>query len=151
MFERFTDSARRVVVRSQEESRVADDRFIGTEHLLLALTDEDEGVAVRALRSSGISAKDVRRRVGEAVSRRVRSDSGNIPFTIGTKKALEMSLREARALGHDHIDSGHLLLGLLRVDDNGAHILTALGADLDALHAKVVELIDEDARRGNPT
>jgi len=134
MFHRFTDRARRAVHLAQEEARLLRHDYVGTEHLLLGLLYEEEGVAAKALASLGISREQVRVQVEEITGRGQGSRSGPIPFTARAKKALELSLREALALGHHHIGTEHLLLGLLR-DGQGAaaQVLVRLGAD----HARV--------------
>src|SRR5215210_7659636 len=104
MFERFTDRARRVVVLAQEEARMLNHNYIGTEHILLGLIHEGEGVAAKALESLGISLEGVRQ----------QAPSGHIPFTPRAKKVLELSLREALQLGHNYIGTEHILLGLIR-------------------------------------
>src|SRR5215467_10045627 len=103
MFERFTDRARRVVVLAQEEARLLKHNYIGTEHLLLGLMREEEGLAAQTLQALGLSHEVVRQRVSEIVGPGDAAQSGHIPFTPRAKKALELSLREALALGHDYI------------------------------------------------
>ncbi|HEY7920521.1 MAG TPA: Clp protease N-terminal domain-containing protein, partial [Streptosporangiaceae bacterium] len=132
MFEKFTDRARRVVVLAQEEARLLNHDYIGTEHLLLGLIHEGEGVAARALESLGISLEDVRRNVEELVPRGQHELSGHIPFTPRAKKVLELSLRESQQLGHDYIGTEHILLGLIREGEGvAAQVLVNLGADLN--------------------
>ena len=114
MFERFTDRARRVLVLAQEEARLLNHNFIGTEHILLGLIHEGEGVAAKALESLGISLEAVREKVEETIGPAGSSTTGSPPFTPRAKKVLELSLREALALKHRHIEAGHILLGLLR-------------------------------------
>src|ERR1035438_636575 len=114
MFERFTDRARRVVVLAQEEARMLNHNYIGTEHLLLGLIHEGEGVAAKVLESMGISLEAVRQQVEEIVGRGKDAPSGHIPFTPRAKKVLELSLREAQILGHNYIGTEHILLGLIR-------------------------------------
>ena len=114
VFERFTDRARRVVVLAQEEARLLNHNYIGTEHLLLGLIHEGEGVAARSLESLGISLAVVRGRVEDIIGQGVQAPSGHIPFTPRSKKVLELSLREALALGHNYIGTEHILLGLIR-------------------------------------
>ena len=155
MFERFTDRARRVVVLAQEEARELGHSYIGTEHLLLGLIREDGGMAVRALDGLGISRPAVHEQVVKLAGRGGQAATGHIPFTPRAKKALELSLREALQLGHNHIGTEHLLLGLIREGEGvAAQVLTELGADLDRARAKVAELVPagraETMERGGP-
>jgi ATP-dependent Clp protease ATP-binding subunit ClpC len=153
MFERFTDRARRVVVQAQEEGKARDHNYIGSEHLLLALTHESiGGVAAKALESLGIDLDTIRQRVEEVIGRGAQAPSGHIPFTPEAKKALENSLREAVQLGHQYIGTEHLLLGLIRGGDSSVagRVLAELGADLDGAHREVLRLLDEYQRgQGN--
>src|SRR5829696_3245407 len=114
MFERFTDRARRVVVLAQEEARLLDHNYIGTEHILLGLVHEGGGVAAQALTQLGVSLEAVRDQVKEIIGRGAEAPTGHIPFTPRAKKVLELSLREALELGHNYIGTEHILLGLLR-------------------------------------
>src|SRR5947207_9407082 len=114
MFERFTERARRVVVLAQEEARALNHNYIGTEHILLGLVYDGEGVAAEALESLGISLEAVRLQVEEIIGRGASASTGHIPFTPRAKKVLELSLREALQLGHDYIGTEHILLGLIR-------------------------------------
>jgi ATP-dependent Clp protease ATP-binding subunit ClpA len=142
VFERFTDRARRVVVLAQEESRRLNHNFIGTEHILLGLIQEREGVAAQALGALGIRLEAVRARVEEVVGRGESTPSGHIPFTPRAKKVLELSLREALQFGHNYIGTEHLLLGLIREGDGvAATVLVGLGADLESVRQKVVQLL----------
>ncbi len=142
MFEKFTDRARRVVVLAQEEARLLNHDYIGTEHLLLGLIHEGEGVAARALESLGISLEDVRRNVEEMVPRGQHELSGHIPFTPRAKKVLELSLRESQQLGHDYIGTEHILLGLIREGEGvAAQVLVNLGADLNRVRQQVLQLL----------
>ena len=143
MFERFTDRARRVVVLAQEEARTLNHDYIGTEHLLLGLIHEGQGVAAKALESLGISDEAVTQRIDEIVGRGTKpARSGHIPFTARAKKSLELSLREALQLGHNYIGTEHILLGLIREGEGpGAQVLTGLNADLDTVRERVVELV----------
>jgi ATP-dependent Clp protease ATP-binding subunit ClpA len=144
MFERFTDRARRVVVFAQEDARLLDHNYIGTEHILLGLLREPEGIAARALSSLGIQAETVRARVEEVVGRGKKAPTGHIPFTPRAKKVLELSLREALAFGHNYIGTEHILLGLIREGDGvAAKVLVQLGADLDRVRQAVVDLLGE--------
>jgi ATP-dependent Clp protease ATP-binding subunit ClpC len=149
MFERFTERARRVVVLAQDEARELDHNYIGTEHLLLGLLREGEGVAARALDELGISRAAVREQVVKLIGRGGHTPSGHIPFTPRAKKALELSLREALQLNHNHIGTEHLLLGLLREGDGvAAQVLVELGAGLHRVRAKVLELVPAGPAEG---
>jgi ATP-dependent Clp protease ATP-binding subunit ClpA len=142
MFERFTDRARRVVVLAQEEARMLNHAHIGTEHLLLGLVHEGQGVAARALEALGISLEAVRLEVEEVIGRGERPPSGHIPFTPRAKKVLELSLRESNQLGHQYIGTEHILLGLLREGEGvAAQVLVKMGADLNRVRQKVIELL----------
>ena len=142
MFERFTDRARRVVVLAQEESRMLNHDYIGTEHLLLGLIHEGKGVAARALESLGISLFVVRQQVEEIIGRGQQAPPGHIPFTPRAKKVLELSLRESLQLGHDYIGTEHILLGLIREGKGvAAQVLVKLGADLNQVRQQVIELL----------
>nr|BFE80305.1 hypothetical protein GCM10020093_029060 [Planobispora longispora] len=128
MFERFTDRARRVVVLAQEEARRLKHDYIGTEHLLLGLIGEEDGIAARALQSFEISLEDVRRDVEEIIGQGSTTPSDHIPFTPRAKKVLELSLREALHLHHDYIGTEHILLGLVREEEGvAAQVLTRQG------------------------
>ena len=142
MFERFTDRARRVVVLAQEEARMLHHDYIGTEHLLLGLIREGEGVAAKALESLGISLEAVRQHVGEITGQGQQAPSGHIPFTPRAKKVLELSLREALQLGHNYIGTEHILLGLIREDEGvAAQVLVKLGADPSRIRQQVNQLL----------
>ena len=142
MFERFTDRARRVVVLAQEEARMLGHNWVGTEHILLGLIHEGEGVAARALESLGISLDAVRQRVEEIIGQGQDAPSGHIPFTPRTKKVLELSLRESQQLGHNYIGTEHILLGLIREGDGvAAQVLVKLGADLNRVRQQVLQLL----------
>ena len=142
MFERFTDRARRVIVLAQEEARLLNHNYIGTEHILLGLIHEGEGVAAKALESLGISLDAVRQQVEEIIGRGQEAPSGHIPFTPRAKKVLELSLRESLQLGHNYIGTEHLLLGLIREGDGvAAQVLVRLGADLYRVRHQVIQLI----------
>jgi len=143
MFERFTDRARRVVVLAQEEALRLNHNYIGTEHVLLGLLREEEGVAARALVSLGISLDEVRLRVEEIIGRGQDPPSGHVPFTPRSKKVLELSLREALTLGHNYIGTEHILLGLIREGEGvAAQILVQSGAQLSEVRNTVVRLIE---------
>ena len=140
MFERFTDRARRVVVLAQEEARLLNHNYIGTEHILLGLIHEGEGVAAQALESLGISLEAVRSQVEEIIGQGSSSPSGHIPFTPRAKKVLELSLREALQLGHNYIGTEHVLLGLIREGEGvAAQVLVKLGADLSKVRQEVIQ------------
>ncbi|MBK9180277.1 MAG: ATP-dependent Clp protease ATP-binding subunit [Acidimicrobiales bacterium] len=142
MFERFTDRARRVVVLAQEEARLLNHNYIGTEHILLGLIHEGEGVAAKALESLGISLEAVRQQVEEIIGQGGSSPSGHIPFTPRAKKVLELSLREALQLGHNYIGTEHILLGLIREGEGvAAQVLVKLGADLSRVRQQVIQLL----------
>ena len=142
MFERFTDRARRVVVLAQEEARLLNHNYIGTEHILLGLIHEGEGVAAKALESLGISLEAVRSQVEELIGQGGSSPSGHIPFTPRAKKVLELSLREALQLGHNYIGTEHILLGLIREGEGvAAQVLVKLGADLSRVRQQVIQLL----------
>src|SRR6266702_8158178 len=131
MFERFTDRARRVVVLAQEEARMLNHNYIGTEHILLGLIHEGEGVAAKALESLGISLEAVRQQVEEIIGQGQQAPAGHIAFTPRAKKVMELARREASDLGHDYIGTEHLLLGLVREGEGvAAQVLVKLGADL---------------------
>ena len=142
MFERFTDRARRVVVLAQEEARLLNHNYIGTEHILLGLIHEGEGVAAKALESLGISLEAVRAQVEEIIGHGGSAPSGHIPFTPRAKKVLELSLREALQLGHNYIGTEHILLGLIREGEGvAAQVLVKLGADLSRVRQQVIQLL----------
>jgi ClpA/ClpB-like protein len=142
MFERFTDRARRVIVLAQEEARLLDHNYIGTEHILLGLIREREGVAAKALEALGISLEAVRAEVERIIGRGESTPGTQIPFTPRSKKVLELSLREARSLGHDYIGTEHVLLGLIREGEGvAAQVLVKLGADLSRVRQQVVQLL----------
>ncbi|NJC74029.1 NDP-hexose 4-ketoreductase, partial [Planosporangium thailandense] len=149
MFERFTDRARRVVVLAQEEARMLNHNYIGTEHILLGLVHEGEGVqggegvAAQALESLGISLEGVRQQVEEIIGHGgPRTPGGDIPFTPRAKKVLELSLREALQLGHNYIGTEHILLGLIREGEGlAAQVLIRLGADLNMVRHRVIRLL----------
>src|SRR5881275_3171933 len=157
MFERFTDRARRVVVLAQEEARMLNHNYIGTEHILLGLIHEGEGVAAKALESLGISLDAVRQQVEEIIGQGQQAPSGHIPFTPRAKKVLELSLREALQLGHNYIGTEHILLGLIREGEGvAAQVLVKLGADLNRVRQQVIQLLSgyqgkEPASAGGPS
>jgi hypothetical protein len=144
MLERFTDQARRVVVLAEEEARMLDHNWIGTEHLLLGVLREGDGVAARTLESLGISLQLVRQQVEEIIGPVQQVPGEHIPFTPRSKKVLELSLRESLQLGHDRVGTGHLLLGLIREGDGvAAQVLVRLGADLNQVRQQVIELVSD--------
>jgi len=147
MFERFTDRARRVVVLAQEEARVLDHNYIGTEHILLGLIHEGEGVAARALESLGISLEAVRTQVQEMIGPGDEAPTGHIPFTPRAKKVLELSLREALGLGHNYIGTEHILLGLIREGEGvAAKVLIKLGGNLDRVRQQVIQSLADTSQ-----
>lgn len=157
MFERFTDRARRVVVLAQEEARALNHNYIGTEHILLGLIQEGEGVAAKALESMGISLDAVRTEVKDIIGTGGHPPSGYIPFTPRAKKVLELALREALQLGHKYIGTEHILLGLIREGEGvAAQVLVKLGADLSRVRQQVIQLLsgyegnEEEGGGGEP-
>src|SRR5438093_365068 len=149
MFERFTDRARRVVVLAQEEARMLNHNYIGTEHILLGLIHEGEGVAAKALESLGISLEAVRSQVEEIIGQGQAAPTGHIPFTPRAKKVLELSLREALQLGHNYIGTEHILLGLIREGEGvAAQVLQKLGADLNRVRQTVIQLLSGYTGKG---
>jgi ATP-dependent Clp protease ATP-binding subunit ClpC len=142
VFERFTDRARRVVVLAQEEARLLNHNYIGTEHILLGLIHEGEGVAARALEGLGINLESVRSQVVEIIGQGSQAPTGHIPFTPRAKKVLELSLREALQLGHNYIGTEHILLGLIREGEGvAAQVLQKLGAELHKVRQTVIQLL----------
>jgi hypothetical protein len=149
MFERFTERARRVLVLAQEEARFLEHNFIGTEHLLLGLVREADGVAAKALGELGIGLDDVRQRVKETIGPAGSPMTSSPPFTPRAKKVLELSLREALQLQHNYIGTEHILLGLVREGEGvAARVLVSLGADLSRVRQKVVDLLGTDPAAG---
>ncbi|HEY5202135.1 MAG TPA: Clp protease N-terminal domain-containing protein [Acidothermaceae bacterium] len=142
MFERFSARARQVIVQAQEEARLFHHNYIGTEHLLLGMLAEPDGVAHEALTNAGVTLDDLRVRVQAAVGMGKRAPAGHIPFTPSAKKVLELALREALTLHHDYIGTEHLLLGLIREREGlGARLLTESGVDLLSLRMRVLDLV----------
>jgi ATP-dependent Clp protease ATP-binding subunit ClpC len=142
LFERFTDRARRVLVLAQEEARLLNHSFIGTEHILLGLIHEGEGLAAKALEALGISLEAVREKVEETIGPAGTAPTGSPPFTPRAKKVLELSLREALQLGHNYIGTEHMLLGLVREGEGvAAQVLVSLGADLSRVRQQVIQLL----------
>ena len=155
VFERFTDRARRVVVLAQEEARLLDHDYIGTEHILLGLIHEGDGVAAKALEQLGISLEAVRTQVEEMIGHGDSMASDHIPFTPRAKKVLELSLREALELGHNYIGTEHILLGLIREGEGvAAQVLVKLGPDLSVVRQQVIQILSghvREATRGEPS
>jgi ATP-dependent Clp protease ATP-binding subunit ClpC len=147
MFERFTDRSQRVVVLAQEEARMLNHSYVGTEHILLALIHEGGGVAAQALKSLGVTEEAARQQVEEVVGQgQTGPQRGPLPFTPRAKKMLQLSLREAIALGHGYIGTEHILLGLVREDDGAAiRALNGLGVDPNGVRQQVIQLVS--ARR----
>ena len=142
MFERFTDRARRVVVLAQEEARMLEHGYIGTEHLLLGLIHEGEGVAAKALEALDIDLDGVRQQVEAIIGRGQQPPSGHIPFTPRAKRVLELSQRESDQLGHHSIGTEHILLGQVREGDGvAAQVLVKLGADLNRVRQQVIQVL----------
>jgi hypothetical protein len=142
VFERFTDRSRRVLVLAQEEARLLNHSFIGTEHILLGIIQERDGIGAQALRSLGIYFEAARQRVVETIGIAGTVQSGSPPFTPRAKKTLELSLREALQMNHNYIGTEHLLLGLVREGDGVAvTVLTAMGADPARVRQEVIRLI----------
>ena len=142
MFERFTDRARRVIVLAQDEAKLLNHNYIGTEHILLGLIHEGEGVAAKALESLGISLEAVRDQVEEIIGQGQQVPKGHIPFTPRAKRVLELSLREALQMNHNYIGTEHILLGLIREGEGvAAQALLKLGADLNRVRSTVIQLL----------
>jgi ATP-dependent Clp protease ATP-binding subunit ClpC len=142
MFERFTDRARRVVVLAQDEARDLGHAYIGTEHLLLGLIRERDGVAARALVSLGVSPAAIRQQVVEAVGKGGGQPPGHIPFTPRAKKILELALRESRQLGHEYIGTEHILLGIVREREGvAAQVLQYQGLTLEVVRQSVIQIL----------
>jgi ATP-dependent Clp protease ATP-binding subunit ClpC len=151
MFERFTDRARRVVVLAQEEARVLGHNRVGTEHLLLGLLREGNGVAVKVLESLRIAPDALREQLETAIGKGEQAPEGHIPFTSRAKKALELSLRESLQLGHEYIGTEHILLGLAREGDGvAAQVLTGLGVSLDRMRGEVLAVLEHHAAGRQP-
>ncbi len=142
MFERFTDRAKRAVVLAQEEARILNHNYIGTEHLLLGLIQEGDGAAAKSIDALGVSLDDVRQQIEELIGHGNQAPGGHVPFTPRAKKVLELALREALQLGHNYIGTEHILLGLVREGEGvAAQVLIRLGADLNRLRAQVIQLL----------
>lgn len=149
MFEHFTDRARRVVVLAQEEAKLLNHNYIGTEHILLGLVQEGEGVAAKALESLGITLEAIREQVVDTIGQGHQPPTGHIPFTPRAKKVLELSLREALQLGHNYIGTEHILLGLIREGEGvAAQVLVKMGADLNRVRQQVIQLLNGYSGKG---
>lgn len=156
MFERFTDRARRVIVLAQEEARSLQHNYIGTEHILLGLIREGEGIAAKALNAKGVELDNTRKQIKEMIGTGTVSPSGHIPFTPHAKQVLELSLREALQLGHSYIGTEHILLGLIREGEGvGTQVLIKMEVDLGDLRSTAMDLIrgnsglPEDSQKGD--
>lgn len=142
MFERFTERARRVVVQAQEEAKKLNQNYIGTEHLLLGLLKEEDGIAAKALLSLGLKCEDIRRGVIDIVGKGEVQPVGHIPFTPRAKKVLELSLREALQMGHNYIGTEHILLGLIREGEGvAARVLSNLGVDIEKVREQIIDML----------
>ena len=151
MFERFTERARRVVVLAQDEARRLNHNHIGTEHILLGLIHEGEGVAAASLESLGISLEAVRQQIEGIIGQGRAAPTGHIPYTPRAKKVLELSLREALQLGHNHIGTEHILLGLIREGRGAAaQVLVRLGADLARVREQVIRMLEDAPGEAEP-
>jgi ATP-dependent Clp protease ATP-binding subunit ClpC len=151
MFERFTERARQVVVLAQDEARALRHNYIGTEHLLLGLLREQEGMAARALDSLGITIDEVRLQVRRFIGEGDEATAAQIPFTPRAKKVLELALREAQSLGHHYIGTEHLLLGLVRENEGVAvRILLELGADAEKVRGEIIGMLSGGGRARSP-
>ncbi len=147
MFERFTERARQVVVLAQEEARTLKHNYIGTEHILLGLLREEEGLAARVLESLDITVERVRGQVVRIVGSGEEVTSGQIPFTPRAKKVLELALREALSLGHNYIGTEHILLGLVRENEGvAARILLDFDADSEKIRNEVIRMLSGPRR-----
>ncbi len=148
MFERFTERARQVVVLAQEEARTLKHNYIGTEHILLGLLREEEGLAARVLEGLEITVEEVRAQVIRIVGSGEEVTSGQIPFTPRAKKVLELALREALSLGHNYIGTEHILLGLVRENEGvAARILADFDADSEKIRNEIIRMLSGPGRR----
>ena len=146
MFERFTERARKVVVKAQDEARFLKQSYIGTEHILLGLIDEKEGIAARVFYELDITFEEIKLAVKEVVTEGTSESYEHIPFTPRAKKVLELSLREALQMGHNYIGTEHILLGLLREGEGvAARVLNSMGITLDNVKEKVKELLNKQS------
>jgi ATP-dependent Clp protease ATP-binding subunit ClpC len=149
VFERFTEPARQVVVLAQDEARALRHNYIGTEHILLGLLREREGLGALALESLDVKLEDVRAQVGRIVGQGDEATIGQIPFTPRAKKVLELSLREALSLGHDYIGTEHLLLGIVRENEGvAARVLLNFDADTEKVRSAVLGMLGTDVPPG---
>ncbi|MCW2923147.1 MAG: ATPase domain protein, partial [Thermoleophilia bacterium] len=148
MFERFTERARQVVVLAQDEARALKHNYIGTEHILLGLLREEEGLAARVLDSLDITVEEVRQQVARIVGQGDEATSGQIPFTPRAKKVLELALREALSLGHNYIGTEHILLGLVRENEGvAARILLDFDADAEKIRNEIIRMLSGPGRQ----
>src|SRR4051812_46023976 len=148
MFERFTERARQVVVLAQDEARTLKHNYIGTEHILLGLLREEEGLAARVLDSLDITVEEVRQQVARIVGQGDEATSGQIPFTPRAKKVLELALREALSLGHNYIGTEHILLGLVRENEGvAARILLDFDADAEKIRNEIIRMLSGPGRQ----
>jgi ATP-dependent Clp protease ATP-binding subunit ClpC len=148
VFERFTERARQVVVLAQDEARALKHNYIGTEHILLGLLREEEGLAARVLESLDITVEEVRAQVARIVGQGDEVTTGQIPFTPRAKKVLELALREALSLGHNYIGTEHILLGLVRENEGvAARILLDFDADADKIRNEIIRMLSGPGRR----
>jgi len=151
MFERFTERARKVVVKAQDEARFLKQNYIGTEHILLGLIDEKEGIAARVLYELNVSVEEIRAAIKEVVTEGTSESYEHIPFTPRAKKVLELSLREALQMGHNYIGTEHILLGLLREGEGvAARVLNSMGITLDNVKEKVKEILNRQSYYSEP-
>jgi hypothetical protein len=151
MFQRFTDRARRVLVLAQEEARLLRHDSVGAEHILLGLLHEGEGVAARALESLGINREAARQQIEEIIGQGRQVPGGHIPFTARAKKMLELSLREALALGHNYVGTEHLLLAMLHENQGvAAQVLTGSGIGHAQVRERVLDLLTSECERKDP-
>ena len=148
MFERFTERARQVVVLAQNEARALKHNYLGTEHILLGLLGEEEGLAARVLESLDITVEEVHAQIARVVGQGDEAVLGQIPFTPRAKKVLELSLAESLSLGHNYIGTEHLLLGVVRENDGvAARILYDLGADAEKIRTEVIRMLSGPGER----
>jgi ATP-dependent Clp protease ATP-binding subunit ClpC len=151
LFERFTERARQVVVLAQDEARALKHNYIGTEHILLGLLREEEGVAASVLESLDVTVEEVRAQVARLIGQGDEVTTGQIPFTPRSKKVLELALREARSLKHNYVGTEHLLLGLVRENEGvAARILLDFDADAEKIRNEVIRLLTGPGRRERP-
>ena len=148
MFERFTERARQVVVLAQDEARALKHNYIGTEHILLGLLREEEGLAARVLESLDVTVEEVRAQVARMIGQGDEVTTGQIPFTPRAKKVLDLALREARSLGHNHIGTEHMLLGLVRENEGvAARILLDFDADAEKIRNEIIRMLSGAGQR----